>query len=151
LRSTAALGIIDNKRNPLQDGRSYALSASYERAVSTRSGVGVSLSGERQDLRDPGYSTAGGQLTLFAYRDFGAMTLIGTVGCGRLESDERLFIYSRRRVDDLYRASLGATFRQLTIGDFAPLIRVTYERNRSSIELFDYRRLRTEFGVTRAF
>ena len=34
---------------------------------------------------------------------------------------------------------------------FAPLVRLTYERNVSSIELFDYRRLRTEFGLARAF
>lgn len=151
LRATAAVGAIDNRRNPLQDGRSYALSLSYERALSSRAGIGASLSGERQDLRDPGYSTAGGQLTLFGYRDLGAATLIGTLGYGRIEADERLFIYPRRRIDDLYRASLGATFRQLTVAGFAPLIRVTAERNRSSIELFDYRRLRAEFGITRAF
>lgn len=151
LRATAAFGAIDNKRNPLQDGRSYTLSLSYERALSNRAGVGVSIAGDRQSLRDPGYSTTAGQLTLFGYREFGAATLIGTLGYGRLEADERLFIYPRRRIDDLYRATLAITFRQLTIGEFAPLIRVTAERNRSSIELFDYRRLRTEFGITRAF
>jgi tetratricopeptide (TPR) repeat protein len=151
LRATAGFGVTDNKRNPLQDGRSYALSLGYERALSDRTGVGAALAADRQDLRDPGYSTTGGQLTLFAYRDFGAATLIATIGYGRLETDERLFIYPRRRADDLYRASLGATFRQLTLGNFAPMIRLSWERNRSSIELFDYRRVRTEFGITRAF
>jgi hypothetical protein len=151
LRATAALGATDNARNPLQDGRNYALTLSYERALSSRTGAGAALSADRQDLRDPGYSTASGQIILFGYRDFGAMTLIGTLAYGRLEADERLFIYPRRRTDDLYRASLGATFRQLTIGDFAPLVRITAERNRSSIELFDYRRIRTEIGLARAF
>jgi hypothetical protein len=79
------------------------------------------------------------------------MTLIGTLSYGRLVADQRLFIYPERRVDDLYRASLGTTFRQLTIGNLAPFVRVTAERSRSPIELFDYRRLRSEFGFTRAF
>ncbi len=151
LRATAAFAAIDNNRNSLQDGRGYTFSLTYERAYSSRFGVGASLAADRQALRDPGYSTRSGQLSVFGYRDVGAATLVGTLGYGRLEADERLIIYPRRRVDSSYRASLGATFRQLTIGDFAPLVRVTFERNRSSIELFDYRRLRTEFGITRAF
>lgn len=151
LRATAAVGAIDNRRNRLQDGRSYTLSLSYERALSSRAGVGASIAFDRQALRDPGYATKGGQLTVFGYHDLGAATLIGTLGYGRFEADERLFIYPRRRVDNLYRATLAMTFRQITFSGFAPFVRLTAERNRSSIELFDYRRLRTEFGITRAF
>jgi tetratricopeptide (TPR) repeat protein len=151
LRASAAIGRISNLRNSLQGGISFSLSATYERALSNRAGGGMTISGERQDLKDPGYSTTSGQLTLFAYRDFGRMTLVGTLGYGRLRADERLFIYPDRRADDLYRASLGATFRQLMMGGFAPFARVTHERNRSNIELFDYRRSRTELGFTRAF
>ena len=145
------MGLINNHRNPLQDGRSYALSVSYERALSSRSGVGATLSGERQYLRDGGYSTTGRQVSLFGYREIGSMTLIGSLGFGRLEADKRLFLYPRTRADTLYRASLAATFRQLGLGQFAPLVRVTAERNRSSVEIFDYRRLRTEFALVRSF
>jgi hypothetical protein len=151
LRAAAGVGLIDNKRNPLQDGRSYNIALSYERALSVRTGVGATLAVERDALRDAGYSTTAGQLTAFGYRDMGAMTLIATAGYGRLEADERLFIYPGRRSDRIYRASLGVTFRQLTFGQIAPFIRLRYERNRSSINIFDYRRLRTEFGVVRAF
>jgi len=151
LRVMVSAGDVDNKRNRLQDGRAYALSLNYERALSSRAGVGVSVAADRQALRDPGYSTAGGQLTLLGYGEIGATTLIATIGYGRLEADARQFIYPRRRVDDLFRVSLGATFRQLAIGKFAPFVRVIGERNRSAIELFDYRRLRTEFGIARAF
>jgi hypothetical protein len=34
---------------------------------------------------------------------------------------------------------------------FSPLVRFTMERNKSSIELYDYTRRRVEVGVTRAF
>lgn len=151
LRVIATVGDVDNRRNRLQDGQAYTLSLNYERALSSRAGVGVSVAADRQALRDPGYSTASGQLTLLGYGEVGAATLIATIGYGRLEADARQFIYPRRRVDDLFRVSLGATFRQLAIGEFAPFVRVIGERNRSTIELFDYRRLRTEFGITRAF
>ena len=33
----------------------------------------------------------------------------------------------------------------------SPLLRVTRERNRSTIEFYDYRRTRFELGVVRAF
>jgi len=151
LRATAALGLVDNHRNRLQDGRSYALTLSYERALSSRAGIGATASAERQDLRDPGYSLDAGQLTLFGYRDLGAMTVVGTLSYGRLAADKRLLLYPEIRKDKLDRASLALTFRQLTFGEFAPLIRVTVERNRSSLDLFDYRRTRTEFAITRAF
>src|SRR5258706_7443711 len=53
LRATAAFGLINNQRNSLQDGQSYALSMSYERALSAGSGIGVTLAGDRLTLRDP--------------------------------------------------------------------------------------------------
>ncbi len=114
-------------------------------------GIGAALAAERQDLRDPGYSTTGGQLTLFGYRDLGAMTVIGSLGYGRLVADERLLLYPDVRRDRLYRAGLGITFRQMAVGQFAPSIRFTAERNKSSIEIFDFRRTRMEFAITRAF
>ena len=55
------------------------------------------------------------------------------------------------RDDRLRRFHLGAVFRQLTVAGFAPTARVVIERNRSTVEYYDYKRTRTEFGVTRAF
>jgi len=151
LRAIATVGDIDNKLNPLQDGQGYTLSLSYERALSQRAGLGISLVADRQDARDPGYALTSGQLSVLGYREIGAATLVATLSYGRVEADARQFIFARRRVDDLYRLSLGATFRQFAVGGFAPLVRLTAERNRSSIELHDYQRLRAEFGITRSF
>ncbi len=151
LRAGTSIGAVINRLNRHLGGNDYAATLSYERALSNRSGIGGSLALERQALRDPGYASTGGQLTLVGYRDLGAVTLIGSAAYGRLEADERLSLFTARRIDSLYRASIGATFRRLHLGEFALLVRITGERNRSNIGLYGYRRIRTEFGLTRAF
>lgn len=151
LRTNVSLGSIDNQRNDLQDGHNYSLSASYERALSQRAGLGINLSVERQSLADPAYSLTGGSITLFAYREVGAATLFASVGFARQVADDRLALLPERRSDHLYKASIGATLRSIRLGGFAPLLRATVERNRSTVELHDYRRVRLEAGITRAF
>jgi hypothetical protein len=151
LRAAGAIGIVDNRLNDRQDGHSYAFSLGYERALSARAGGGVTMSAERQNLNERGYSTTSGQLTVFGYREIGAATVTASFAYARLEADQRLFLYPKRRKENLYRASIGATLRKLTVASFAPLIRVTVERNQSSLTLFDYRRLRMEVGIVRAF
>lgn len=151
LRAAASIGRIAHRLNRLQSGTSYAASLGYERALSPTTGVGATLAFDRQSLRDPGYSTRAAQATIFAYREFGPTTLVASFGTGRLKADERLFLYPSRREDRFSRISLGATIRRAAVAGFAPFVRLTWERNHSSIELFDYRRTRTETGITRAF
>ena len=151
VRGTASVAFIDNQLNELQDGQAYSASVSYERALSNRAGVGISLSGIRQTLRDPGYSSWGSQTTVFAYREAGPLTLVATASYEWLKADERLLLFPRLRSDHLYRASIGGTFRNFRIGTFAPFARATYEHNHSTTEIYSFRRIRTEIGVTRAF
>lgn len=151
LRGSASVARVDNRLNQLQDGRTYAASLGYERAVSNRAGVGITLSADRQALRDRGYSTWAGQASAFGYRELGPITVVATIGYGKLKADERLSLFPEARSDRFYRASVGATFRSLRIGTFAPFLRATYERNLSTTEIHDYRKLRTELGITKAF
>lgn len=151
VRATAAIGWRKDGLNRLQSGTSYSATLGYERALSATFGIGASAAFDRHSLRDDGYSTTNVQASIFAYRELGATTLIASASHGRLFADERLFIYSERRKDRFSRLSLGATFRQFGINGFAPFTRVTVERNASSIDIFDYQRGRTEFGLTRAF
>lgn len=71
------------------------------------SGVGATLALERQSLRDAGYSNSSAQAAVFTYREIGPVTLVGSVGHGRLAADQRLFVYTERRKDRLSRASLA--------------------------------------------
>ena len=151
LRASFQAGISDHRVNDLQGSTSFSGSALYERALSERTGLAASLALFRETAEDPGYSTTGGQISLLAYRDFGSLTLSPSISFSRSEADRRLFIYPERRRDEQFRLSVAATFRRFSFRGFAPLVRLTAELNRSSIELFDYRRLRTEFGLVRAF
>ena len=151
LRAAASVAFVDNRLNPLQDGKSYSASLSLERALSSRAGLGFSLSANRQVLSDPGYSTWGGQAGLFVYREAGPVTLVATASYERLQADQRLLLFPERRNDQLWRASVAATFRNFKIGTLATFARAIYEHNRSNTEIYAFRRVRAEIGITRAF
>jgi hypothetical protein len=151
LRAAAAGSRIWNHLNRLESGHAYSASLAAEKAFSITSGAGVTLTGIRQALRDPGYSTSSGQLSVFGWHEAGRTTFTGTLTYGRLIADQRLLLYLSRRNERLYRASLGATLRQLQFNGFAPVVSLTWERNRSPIEIYDYSRTVFDVGITRAF
>jgi hypothetical protein len=144
-------GTADYRLNDLQDGHIHAASASYERSLSGTLGAALTLSGQRQTARDPAYATWSGGASLLVWKQLGRMSLFASGSVRRLTADARIFLYPERRKEWFTSLSAGATFRQLTLRGFAPLIRVTFERNNSSLTLYDYRRVSTNFGITRAF
>jgi hypothetical protein len=149
--SDFSAGRADYRTNDLQDGWIYDLSTSYERAFDARSGGSITLSGTRQTARDPGYATKSGGGGLLYWREFGKLTAFASVGARHLQADERLFLFPERRKEWLYRAGIGGTFRHATILGFAPLVRLNYERNKSTVGIYDYKRTAVDFGITRAF
>jgi len=151
LRLSGSASLVDNALNDLQDGKSYSGRVELERALSATTGLGLNLSLDRQALRDPGYATTGWRAGLVAWREVGRMTLTAQAEIGKLRADERLLLFPDRRADRYSRFSLGATFRQLQFRGFAPVARFSIERNRSTVEFYDYRRTRSEIGVVRAF
>jgi hypothetical protein len=151
LRLSGTASLVDNQLNDLQDGKDYSGRIEVERALSATSGIGLNLSGAREALNDPGYATTGWRAGLVGWHDAGRMTFTANAEFGRLRADERLSLFPDKREDRYSRFSLGATFRQLQFRGFAPLARFTIERNRSTIEFYDYRRTRSEVGVVRAF
>lgn len=137
--------------NALQDGTLYDLSAGYERALSARSGVSVSTSVTRQDAVDPGYATWAGGLTLGGWRETPWGTAFASAGLRRTQGDERLFLFPEKRREWLVTGRVGMTFRTLTAYGFAPTVRVTLERNDSTVGIYDFRRIAADIGVSRAF
>jgi hypothetical protein len=151
LRLIGSAALVDNQLNDLQDGKSYTGQLQAERALTPTTGVAASLSWDRQALKDPGYATTGWRAGVSGWRDVGRITLTAAADLGRLHADERLLLFPARRADRYARISLGASFRQLQYAGFAPVVRFSVERNRSSIAFYDYRRTRTEMGIVRAF
>lgn len=151
LRLSGSAALIDNQMNDLQDGKAFSGRLDVERALSATTGIGLNLSRDRQSLKNPGYSTTGWRAGVLGWRDVGRMTFTAEAEMGRLHADDRLQLFPDRRSDRYSRFSLGATFRQLQWHGFAPVTRFSIERNRSTIEFYDYRRTRSEIGVVRAF
>ena len=149
LNATAAL--VDNRFNDLEDGKTYSGRVDVEHALSATTGIGASMSIERRALKEAGYSTTGWRAGLLGWHELGRMTVTAGAEMGRLRADERLQLFPEKRMDRYSRLTFGATFRQLGWHGFAPVARFSIERNRSSIEFYDYARRRTELGVVRAF
>ena len=151
LRLNASASVTDNQFNDLQDGNAFQGRVGVERALSATTGVAFNLALDRQSLRDPGYSTTGWRAGLVAWKEIGRATLTASADFGRLNADERLLLFPDKRRDRYSRFSLATAFRQLTFKGFAPVTRFTFERNRSTIEFYDYKRTRTEIALVRAF
>jgi hypothetical protein len=151
LRVSGSAALVDNRLNDLQDGKGFSGQVAIERALTPTAGIAGSFGIDRQSLKDPGYSTTGWRSGLTVWRDMGRMTLTLGAELGRLHADERLLLFPDRRTDRFSRFTVGATFRQLQFRGFAPVVRFSIERNKSSVEFYDYRRTRTEMGIVRAF
>lgn len=151
LRLEGGYGRLDNRRNNFQDSDNLSASAGIEGAFTARSGGGLQFLAAREAARDPSYSTTSGGINTYVFREFGRTTAVASLGHGRLEADERLALFPKRRTDNRFSAGLAGTFRSFRIGTLAPQVRVRWERNQSTIELYDYKRMTAEFGVVSAF
>ena len=151
LRVDASAIHTTDRLNSLRSTDRFSLAAGLDRAFSARFGGGLRVSGNRSVANDPGYSTAGGGVDVFLFRELGQTTVVATLGYDRLEADKRIFLYPERRVDDRFSTSVSGTFRSLRVLSFAPLVRVSYENNSSTVGIYDFDRIAAEFGVTSAF
>ena len=151
LRLTAGVDRLRNERNRVESGWVLAGSATVEKALSEKAGGGLAVSANRRAARASGYSTTSGLAALFGYIDTGRTTLTAGISLSRLVADRRLFLFPAKRADWMARGTAGATFRQATVHGFAPTVRLTFERNWSTIELYDFRRTALELGLSRAF
>ena len=151
LRIEAAARHANNRINDLQDGRGASAQLRFERALSPRLLVSGSVGADRFKAADAAYSTRSWRAGIGAVRDMGAMTMSLGLDIGRLKADDRLQLLPQARSDRSSRLSVGTVFRHLTVAGFAPVTRLIIERNRSTVEFYDYKRVRTEFGIARAF
>lgn len=142
---------VKYRSNSLQNGSLYDLRISYERALAPSSGISLSIGSTRQTAADPGYATTSAGLSALGWKEIGGATLFLSVQGRRLKSDDRLFLFTDKRREWFVSGLAGATLRQLKVRGFAPVIRVGWDRNISTVGLYDYRRLFGEFGVARAF
>jgi len=142
---------VDNRLNDLQDGKGIGLRVRYERALSPSLLIAGAIAADRFSASDDAYSTRSWQAGVSAYRDIGRTTLSLGVDVGGVKADERLALLPFARRDRLTRLQFGLVNRGLSVGGFAPMTRLVIERNKSSVEFYDFARRRLEFGITGAF
>lgn len=151
VRIDTSLASLNNQVNDLQDGWSLTGLARFERAMSTRLLLSAAAGAARYEAKDEAYSNWSWNLSFSAYREMGRMTLISGIDYGELKADDRLVLLPRARRDRTTRANFGVVFRQISFMGIAPLFRIVVERNRSTVEFYDYSRTRAEVGFSRAF
>lgn len=151
VRANIGLARANNHFNDLQDGLVWSAGVGAEHAISERAGIGVNVSGQRDRLADPGYSLKSWRAQLLGWREVGRATFTASMTLGGTSADRRLLLFPERRTDRFRAVSVGGSARALTTFGMAPFVRMTFERNRSPIAFYDYRRRRLEIGFVRAF
>jgi len=125
---------------------------SANRAISASATGFAYVSLRRSIAHDPGYSNWNTRIGAGVIKEIGwGLRPQLSLEAGRQWNDATFGIFGRTRRDWSLQASASIYKRDWNIAGFAPLVRITYERNFSTIALYDQKRLKTEFGFTKAF
>jgi hypothetical protein len=107
---------------------------------------------QRNIAHDPGYSYWSARLGCGLLREisWGLRPQI-SLEVGRQLNDRRLALFNRTRRDWSLQLAASIYKREWNVAGFAPSIKLSYSRNFSTIPLYDQRRARLEFAITKAF
>lgn len=133
------------------NGRTYNLTVDLERAISSRLYALAGLTASRTGAEDKAYATHAISARFILSHDVGRMTAFGGASYSYLYADAIFALFNHARRDHYLDAQLGASARFLTIGGMVPSMRLQFSRNSSTIPLYDFRRTRFEFALSRQF
>lgn len=142
---------IDDQLNDIRSVNRYSLGVGVDTALDPRTGGGGRILATREVAEDPAYSAASIGSEAYIFRELASTTAVLRAGFSHRENDERLFLYPKRRIDERLELSMAGTFRSLRVGSFAPLARIRFERNWSTVDIYDYKKFSAELGITAAF
>jgi hypothetical protein len=151
VRLSAGVSRLNNRVNALEDGYVLAASGAVDIALTPSRGMSLSLSGNRRTARDAAYAARSAELAVAAWQEVERLTLGASASTGLLDADDRLNLLPKRREDHSWSLGLSLGSRHVTMFGLAPNLRLTFERNRSSVQVYDFRRRSVEIGFTRAF
>lgn len=151
LRTDASLGTITNWMDSGQSGQQYTLALALDRAMTARMGAGFQVNAFRQATQLDAYALTGGGASVYAFREIGHVTASINLGYSHLEADEALSLFAERRIDNAFNATASVNIRNIRVANVSPVFRLRYEKNRSNIEIYNYKRLSGEIGLTASF
>jgi len=107
---------------------------------------------QRNIAHDPGYSYWSARLGWGLLKEISwVLRPQISVEVGRQLNDRKLALFNRTRRDWSVQLAASIYKRDWNVAGFAPSIKLSYSRNFSTIPLYDQRRARLEFGITKAF
>jgi hypothetical protein len=134
------------------DGWDIDASLSANRAIGP-SAIGFAYLGLQRSIdKDPGQSCWNGRIGGGLIKEIGwGLRPQLAVEVGRRVGDAPLAPFSKTRREWRLQVSASIYKRDWNIAGFAPSLRISYTRDFSTIRLYEQRRLRAEFGITKAF
>jgi len=134
------------------DGWDTEVRASASRSLGPTSLGFAYLSIERSLANDPGQAYWRARLGVGILKEisWGLRPQL-TIDLARQVGDQPLAPFGERRRDWLVQGSFGLYKRNWNVGGFAPSLSFTMARNRSTLSLYDEKRLRVEIRLTKAF
>lgn len=139
------------RKNRLQNGVIAGVSIAYDHAMGAKSGFRLSGTVQRQSARDPGYATLSASVGATYYREIKNFTMSSELNFRWLAADKRLFIFPKTREESYMGVSVSAAVRHYKFLGFTPLVRINWEKNRSTVGLYDFSRFSSELGLSRLF
>lgn len=137
--------------NRQQNGTLIDVNAAYDRAFSTRFSARIGARINRQSAAEPSLATTSFSLEAVASRQIGKQIVFIQASAGRLKSDARIPLFTDVRKDRRYDVTAGLLLRQWSFKGLSPLIRVSRSVNQSTVGIFDFKRTRVEFALSREF
>lgn len=138
-------------RVPIQDGVLADLNLAYDRALSPRFSMRVSVRGTRQDAKADFLSNGSLGVDLLASRAFGKQLGFVQLSGFRLRADGREPLFGVTRDDKRFDISGGLILRRFSWRGLSPLVRAVHTRSDSTIPIYDFKRTRVEFALSREF
>jgi tetratricopeptide (TPR) repeat protein len=138
-------------RIPVQDGLLSDVNIAYDRAFSPRFSTRVAVRATRQDAKVDFLSTDSVGVDLLASRAFGKQLGYIQLSGFRLGANGKDPLFGVTREDERFDVTLGLILRRFTWRGLAPLIRVIHTESDSTIPIYDFRRTRVEFALSREF
>ena len=136
--------------NDVLDGTRYAAVVTYDRALSEDTTARFNLRGAILDAAVQAESLHQGAAEAILAHNLGFANVFANLAYTKTHGQAVLPLFGKARDDDRLDAGAGIVARR-AFGGFSPLLRVTYTRSWSNIELYDYKRVRLDFGLTRGF
>jgi tetratricopeptide (TPR) repeat protein len=137
--------------NAALDGTRYAVSLSLDRNFTTDTSGRIAARGALLDARAKPESLRQGGVDALLAHVMDNATVFAQAGYTRTDGRAPQFLFGKTRHDDRFDLIAGVLAHEYEFGGFTPLARLIATVSRSNIALYDFRRVRIEFGLSREF